>query len=375
MPYESIDALQKTLAETVFAHTTDKKKASGRALGTLVELITYYCLCAWDFRNWTAIERSVDEYAHPSISHNVEFSLHPLVSNGDVDLVDVKPPITDAKIGKATDLPGERKSQQVLTSKGVIRNCAIIARDDDSFVTANLESVVGTHATINISHLLINPFAIFECKRVGVEEGNKKGPQTIEKAKQGAYVARTVSSLQRVRGTDGTSLGFVKLGEKQPLVSDYERLRKEIVEGDDPELLRHFVLTVGVVSNHGNWFTSDSPHKELRVLANSYDWLLFLTDPGLAQFIDMLLLNPKTELEAARTAFLNSYAANKKENRFTKVKIDIEADKALKRYFDDHINDIESWFNVITPSGHTLSTLHEELNTLSRKNWKEIRAT
>jgi len=44
MAYESVDQLQKSLAETVFAYADDKKKAAGRALGTLVEIITYYLL-------------------------------------------------------------------------------------------------------------------------------------------------------------------------------------------------------------------------------------------------------------------------------------------------------------------------------------------
>lgn len=56
--------------------------------------------------------------------------------------------------------------------------------------------------------------------------------------------------------------------------------------------LRGFILTVGVVSNHGNWFTLENPNKELRVLSQAYDWLIFLTDAGLAQFIDKLLLHP-----------------------------------------------------------------------------------
>ncbi len=42
MAYESIDQLQKMLANEVFSHTKDAKKAAGRALGTLVEVITYY---------------------------------------------------------------------------------------------------------------------------------------------------------------------------------------------------------------------------------------------------------------------------------------------------------------------------------------------
>ena len=37
-----------------------------------------------------------------------------------------------------------------------------------------------------LTDLFDEPFAIFECKRVGVEEGMRKGPQRIEKAKQGA---------------------------------------------------------------------------------------------------------------------------------------------------------------------------------------------
>ena len=52
---------------------------------------------------------------------------------------------------------------------------------------------------------------MFECKRVGIEEGMTKGPQTIEKAKQGAYVARMASSLQKIRSESGEMQGiFIK---------------------------------------------------------------------------------------------------------------------------------------------------------------------
>lgn len=44
--FESVDALQKTLADTVFYYASDRKKAAGRALGTLVEIVTYYTLRA-----------------------------------------------------------------------------------------------------------------------------------------------------------------------------------------------------------------------------------------------------------------------------------------------------------------------------------------
>lgn len=107
-------------------------------------------------------------------------------------------------------------------------------------------------------------------------------------------------------------------------------------------------------------------------MAQSYDWLLFLTDGGLADFINELLLRPTKELAPARKAFLASYTGNKGKNRFTKVQMDAVADAVLVEYFATHAKRIESWFNIITPKGQTLKGLHAALTTLSKKNWKEI---
>ncbi|MBK7542899.1 MAG: hypothetical protein IPI57_14220 [Candidatus Competibacteraceae bacterium] len=112
--------------------------------------------------------------------------------------------------------------------------------------------------------------------------------------------------------------------------------------------------------------------KELKVLAQSYDWLLFLTDIGLAQFIDQLLFHPEKELESVKNAFLSSYTGEKGVNQFTKVQIAIEADAALQSYFKSRMEIIEGWFNVIAPAGKKLSVLKEELNTLKNKGWREI---
>lgn len=79
MAYKSVDQLQKILSEEVFHYTKDAKKASGRALGTLVEIITFYLLKSWGFENSVAIERSLTEYGNPDITHNVEYSLHPIL--------------------------------------------------------------------------------------------------------------------------------------------------------------------------------------------------------------------------------------------------------------------------------------------------------
>ena len=146
----------------------------------------------------------------------------------------------------------------------------------------------------------------------------------------------------------------------------------EIIYSDNSELLQKFILTVGVVSNHGNWFTAENHNKELKVLAQSYDWLIFLTDNGLAQFIDELLLNPTQEYIKVQEAFKSSYTADKKRNVFTKVKMDFEADTVLLKYFSDKLNKIEGWFNTIAPEGKTITELKNELVELRSKNWKEI---
>jgi hypothetical protein len=130
-----------------------------------------------------------------------------------------------------------------------------------------------------------------------------------------------------------------------------------------------------VVSNHGNWFTSDNHNKELKVLAQSYDWLMFLSDEGLAEFITELLLKPVRLLEPARNAFLASYQAEKKKNRFTKVQMDYKADRVLSSYFSDNTSRIQKWFNIITPKHGTISQLKSEISQLRSKKWKAIHPT
>jgi hypothetical protein len=152
----------------------------------------------------------------------------------------------------------------------------------------------------------------------------------------------------------------------------YDQLLEEVTTSNDPALLRDFILTVGIVSNHGNWFTAEDHNKEWRVLAQSYDWLLFLTDQGLGQFVSELLLAPAPELADARAAFLQSYGPGAKGNRFTKVKMDVKADAVLRNYLAAHAKGVESWFNVITPKGRSLSRLQKELKILNGREWIKI---
>ena len=200
----------------------------------------------------------------------------------------------------------------------------------------------------------------------------KKGPQTIEKAKQGAYVARTVSSLQKIRLSNGKIGGLIQRKDGTIQFGDYYELMASVIASDDRDLLSRFILTAGVVSNHGNWFTSENHNKELKVLAQSYDWLLFLTDAGLSQFIEELLFNPTPMLVPAKDAFLASYTGRKGENQFTKVKIALAADVVLQAYFKTKSKTIAGWFNIIAPVGKSLAVLKNELETLKHKKWEDI---
>lgn len=387
MAYESVDKLQKVLAEEVFNHTKDPKKASGRALGTLVEIITYYLLKTWGLNNQISIERGLAEYGNPDITHNVEYSLHPIVRSSFLTIEKSEKSITSNVILKALaasgfDLTGfERKNNQLL-SNNILRNACTIAISENSFLLCSIKSDIGEKLELHIYEQNKKPYAMFECKRVGVEEGMTKGPQTIEKAKQGAYVARTASSLQKIRSESGEMQGIIYKSDGSYIIKPYVNLMEEVIFSSDKELLRKFILTIGVVSNHGNWikktvngdlsFSEENFQKELMVLAQSYDWLLFLTDKGLSDFIDKLLLLPIPELQFLKDTFLSSYTEGKKKNQFTKVQMNIEADRILLKYFKDNLATVESWFNVISPSQKSLTILKDELDELKNKNWKNI---
>ncbi len=372
MSYESVDKLQNLLADNVFTYTADKKKAAGRALGTFIEIITYYLIKNWKLETFAAIERPLPEFANDDITHNVEFTLH-----GSKKVLESTYSSEDSSISstnlrkKHPELLSEAPSKSIMLidKNNTIRNACTLFSHDTSFYNAYINT---TDKKYQIHELLNKPFAMFECKRVGVEEGMKKGPQTIEKAKQGSYVARTVSALQRIRKTDGSLGGILQKNDGTFIIKDYYELLNSIIETNDPSLLKNFILTVGVVSNHGNWFTSENPNKELRVLAQSYDWLIFLTDKGISEFITELLIQPTNKYKAVKNAFDMSYKKDKVGNIFTKVKMDNECDIALCEYFKENSKKIESWFNIIAPKEKTIATLRKELELLASKKWWEI---
>lgn len=384
MSYPSIDKLQKTLAKNVFHYTKDSKKASGRALGTFIEIITFYLIKDWGFESNLRIEKKLIEYSNEEISHNVEYTIHPTYQRIEI-AIDKKLPITTKKIfsylikaGLAKKFGWQNydvKASTLLSARGTIRNACVLAHGEDTSLIVVIKKNKQKKVLVEITEQLEKPFAMFECKRVGVEEGMKKGPQTIEKAKQGAYVARIVSSLQKVRNSNGELFGVLPTGDGNFKFGEFNKLLEEVVNSDNKAIYEDFILTIGVVSNHGNWFTSDNPNKELRVLSDAYDWLLFLSDKGLATFIDELILKPKTEYKSVQKAFLNSYDATKSakkrygKNQFTKVQMNEEADLLLQKYFKENRTKIKGWINIISPKDTDIDALRKQIAKLSAKKW------
>lgn len=374
MAYQSIDELQTLLSQEVFGDRQDSKKAAGRALGTFIETIVFYLLRQWGENDSVAIERPLAEYGHEEITHNVEFTLHPVRHVYPSIEIPANIPTTARQIAKRIELADTFVlTGQKVINKGVIQNACVIGSDEKSMVIAAPDRVSTNSTTLHTYILDKHAYAMIECKRVG-KEGDAKGPQTIEKAKQGAYVAKTTSSLQKVRNDQG-GLDGIYYVNGEAYVGPYNQLLREIIFNGRPQQLRDFTLSIGVVSNHGNWFTAGNQNKEMKVLAQSYDWLLFLTDEGLVEFIVDLIRSPLPKYKAVRDAFIASYPPSggpKIDNSFTKKKMEQEAHFALDAYFAANFDRIEKWFNVISPGGGTLQDLRQILMTLKEKDWEAI---
>jgi hypothetical protein len=84
------------------------------------------------------------------------------------------------------------------------------------------------------------------------------------------------------------------------------------------------------------------------------------------------LLTPSEEFEPVKAAFLSSYTEGKKKNQFTKVQMNIDADRILLDFFGNNLETVEKWFKVISPKNKEIVTLKSELKELNNKNWKDI---
>ena len=56
----------------------------------------------------------------------------------------------------------------------ILRNACTLASSNNSYLVAYLHSENKDNIVVDVTEQYVTPYAIFECKRVGVEEGMKK---------------------------------------------------------------------------------------------------------------------------------------------------------------------------------------------------------
>ena len=234
MSYQSIDELQTLLSQEVFGDRQDSKKAAGRALGTFIETIVFYLLRQWGENDSIAIERPLSEYGREEITHNVEFTLHPLRKIFPSFELSANISPTSKCIANQIQLPESFniKSNKVINN-GIIQNACVVGEDNNSIAIVSPDRITSKSTTLHAYILDKHAYAMIECKRVG-KEGDAKGPQTIEKAKQGAYVAKTTSSLQKVRNDQGGLDGVYYINGNAH-VGPYTQLLNEIIFNGEPQ--------------------------------------------------------------------------------------------------------------------------------------------
>ena len=156
--------LQNALGEQVFHYTKDKKKAAGRALGTMVEIITFYLLKTWGFNHSVSIERKLAEYGNEEISHNVEYSLHPINEVKNISLPNDGNSLTASKIFRGIDDENytdkfERKNNTLLDKHNILRNGCTIGISDNSYSISSIFQLelMRLKSGLMSSHLKGNP--------------------------------------------------------------------------------------------------------------------------------------------------------------------------------------------------------------------------
>src|SRR5688572_2478697 len=147
MSYPSVDKLQQTLAQEVFHYAKDSKKAAGRALGTLVEVITFYLLKDWGLEGNLRIEKGLIEYRNAAISHNVEYTLHPILRRIDLGLAQQAPTtaakivtalryLEDIDLSKYTLIPSS-----LYSTSDTVKNACVIGRNQHSSLVAVVKTI------------------------------------------------------------------------------------------------------------------------------------------------------------------------------------------------------------------------------------------
>ena len=152
MAYQSIDELQNLLSQEVFGDRQDSKKAAGRALGTFIETIVFYLLRQWGENDSVAIERPLAEYGREEITHNVEFTLHPILSVHSSFNIPATTPTTARQIASKIQLSDTYNlTSNKVVNKGIIQNACVIGSDEKTIAIAAPDR--GAGRSFRLGHL------------------------------------------------------------------------------------------------------------------------------------------------------------------------------------------------------------------------------
>ena len=362
--------VQKQLEETIFYERRDSYKAAGRALGTIQEIIVYFLFEAFELGDRLNLEYPLPEYGRLDIVHNVEFSVHPLISKEAMELT--------SRVNKGLRFPAKLKREykeflySIKSSVKLLEKNKQFDREtiiiNPCYIT-NISQWKGNNIFIGkflnekeglFLKCLSQPIAFIECKRVGLEQGTSTGPQTIEKAKQSSYVALRCSKLQKLFTPDGV-IGYLSL-DKGYEIDEYDKLWIRILKSKNRNLLKNIIRSIIFISNHINWYVDGKEKKDLHIINQSHDWSIWLKDDAISEFVNEFLLPPGV----IRNTFYNNYVERKKGGTFfTKKRLDKEVYQIFLEFFTEERDNIAAnWLEILNPVGKTFKDLIIEIKEI-----------
>lgn len=376
-PYDQMRNIQEALSGLVGG-----QKTAGRRLGMILEIMTFLFFQSEGLGPSMRKGNQLPSFAIDA-THETDFSFHPILQTTSVEFSDSenqnrlgshRRPVPSTTFPIVDQLNYLDSNSSIRTMKDkIIRNLtvnplAVISVQDGERKDSgdplgqkicssiiSLSSTTGSVCNASISRLANSAFAKVECKRVGIELTADSAPQTIEKAKQGAYAADHASSYQSILSRTGEKFGVV-LGEEIE-IGPYQDLRRQIINGELPSMLEGFCSTVFFFSEPSNWQTSDGIwKKDLEVLSSSFDWVIYLTDEAFIHFCQRFhIADTDDEDDCVREWIHNNAKLSE---------IPWNAYNQLMEYARE--NPPSEWFTVHTPDECDIAVLLEELHTLQR---------
>lgn len=365
--FDAIDEAQMALSNEIFDSTRSPKKASGRAIGTLQEMLAYSILHYHNLDDRIYLEYPLPEQGLEEVTHSVEFSIHPKIGTKPAAVSGRKHDNVTLQDTDAEDLYGEDSER--------LKKVRLVQHDDDYDVIHTNPSLlklddlknwpynnipIGRLADEGDKEIVLldpQPVGFIECKRVGLEEGTTSGPQTIEKAKQAGFVALRTSRLQKIITSDGKKGVLVNDGSVE--YDDFEKLWESKLSSQNPSDLRGIVRSVLFFSDHGNWFPGNEESKDVKILKSSFDWAIWVEDDGLIELVEFVLND--TDMRRAFELHVDS-----SKTILTKSKLESRARQAMLRFVEENWESLsENWLTVLEPEGKSIEDLLEEFRTIT----------